>query len=754
MIRFPGFILAAALAFASATQARVLVPDIIDTLAPSGYDHAAQFILKDEKGRLLVAGGLANGYSAVADVGVALLDSNRKVLAQKRYGHRGMDNLLGVVADGHGGYYLFGQASGFDSKICPHTWSVYTGFDPLSQDICDPDAGNDYYRLFAIKLDVNLDTVWTRVMDTSGTSVAGFTDAAGGLRLVYGSRPKDSTCLVTLGPQGNRVSTNCVQAGISNYVMGAPLSGDRLMVGGSVYDYIAIHAEMWMTLCDAAGKPTWHYLSPHLSMVDPFFMYPFGDGVLSYWRIQPDPAGSFGQYEEVRVQGTTVTRTILPSLSKMNPATQFYRTPEGAVVFPPSKDLIVSAKPLNLETDAAGIIDTAAGVDLQYSSVYFPDSTHLWFTFGYLTTKEDMFRYGRARIDQAPRFPDALKNKIWKSLEDDTATATLSALDDHPEGLHIKILGARDTALFEPGTGLFRWLPKPNWHGDTTFRFVATDTVGQTDTLTAHFSIANVNDPIGFIHSDFQPSTITGTGGTSLVPIRIPAFDLDAEPLAYKLLAQPPGLTLGDNGSIVWNPKPVPPGFYPLAVRVSDSASYADAAYSLWVTDGLPPIMDTLVGRNPAFLGGFLFGTKIMVRSLSPKDTAYAVYLLLRSDNAYPPSYHLTLESTGPADTTVDFEIEFYCGFAVEKTEALINGKPLAKQFLPTGPGIRFSARVGQTVDIRTHYGETGEAIRVGVPALVKPVSKARYDALGRAGARKRAARKAVWSRPEQRNVY
>ncbi len=496
MIRFPGFILAAALAFASATQARVLVPDVIDTLAPSGRDNAAQFVLKDEKGRFLVAGGLDNAFGAITDVGVALLDSNRKVLAQRRIGHRATDYLHGVVADGHGGYYLYGQASGFDSQICPHNWYVYPGFAKQLDNLCDYDARNTLFRLFVIKLDANLDTVWTRVMDTSNSSVAGFTDAAGGLRLVYGNRPKDSTCLLTLGPQGNRVSMNCLQAGIPNYVMGTSLSGDRLMVGGSVYDYIAIHAEMWMTLCDAAGKPTWHYLSPHLSMVEPFFMYPFGDGILSYWRIQPDPKGSWGQYEEVRVQGTTLPRAILPSLDKINPATQRYRTLEGAVVFPPSQDLIVSSNPLNLVTNAAGIIDTVYAADLPFTSVYFPDTTHLWFTFSDPTTKEDMFRYGRARIDQAPRFSYTLKNTLWKFLEKDTVTATLSAWDDKPESLHIKILGAQDTALFEPGTGRFRWLPKGNWKGDTTFRFVATDTVGQTDTLTAHFSIANVNDPI------------------------------------------------------------------------------------------------------------------------------------------------------------------------------------------------------------------------------------------------------------------
>lgn len=141
----------------SVSPAQVLTESWRHSIPAAGAGHAAQWILKDGKGRLLTAGVL-DGLSGGSDIGLALVDGAGKVLAQKRFDRGGSEYALGVIALSGGGYYLYGRSTGDIGGSCQRGWTVFSGFGQDAEDAC-PSANLYPYHAFAMRLDDNLDTL-------------------------------------------------------------------------------------------------------------------------------------------------------------------------------------------------------------------------------------------------------------------------------------------------------------------------------------------------------------------------------------------------------------------------------------------------------------------------------------------------------------------------------------------------------------------------------------------------------------------
>jgi hypothetical protein len=735
ILRRPLWAAFAALLAADAAVAgpKLLAVDRVDTFPAAGFGHTAKTILRDGKGRYMVAATLANGYGAIADAGVALLDSAGAILSERRFNRGGAELVHGATSDGKGGYYLFGITSGIGNPGCPQAWTVTSDFGTATDNPCTQIGVTFVYRAYAMKLDANLDTVWIRTLDSVGFgNVSGFADPQGGLRLLYGSASRDSTCLARFDPQGNPLSTQCLAPSREGTFMGTPLSGGRLMLGGTTYDRGSGITSSWMISCDSSGRPDWTHRGDEFTGANPLFIYPSGDAVISYWRI-PAPAMGNGTYGfgillEARARNGTLSVNRILDPAQLDPATPRFPTPEGLVLYAPYREGIPSGLSASPSLDASGRIEAARAPATLFQSVCFPDSAHLWAGIGDGSTATEPLRLARLRLDEPPHFTDASRARVWRYLEGDTARGLITATDDYlPQGLHIRLLGSIDTALFNPATGEFLWAPPADWNGDSVFRFVATDTLGLSDTLVAPVFFANVNDPVAIETRLFYPPVIfPGEPG----PARIPATDADREPLRYVLLAGPAGLGLGDSGQLEWKSRPAP-GFYPLAARVLDSASQAEAAFGLWVTDSMFYQSVTSIAREETYQGGFEIGTAVYARSIGARDTIRSI-ILVSTDYAFPPTYRFEPSFSGPRDPEAEIEVTFYSGFANEGTEVLMNGVPVPARFSPEGPALRFSWRLKDSLEIRTNYGGKGASIKRSAISAAPAVNRARYDALGR----------------------
>ena len=722
---------------AGSAAGQVLAPARIDTLPAGGLGHAARQLLMDGNGHFLAAGVLDNAYLASTDLGAALYDAQGGRLAQRRFSRGGAENVAGVATLRGGGYLLYGASSGYATRNCPSAWTVLASFDENPGDPCAYDTLR--YSAYAMRLDAGLDTVWTRGLGelASVGSMEGVLDAEERLRLFFPDKATDSLCMVTVSPDGAAGARACFHGARYADMRAVAEPGGTFLVAGSQSDPRAGVTNSWLYRLDGQGRTLWTRTFGPYAGEFPRLMHVTPEGmVLCYWRrTTTGPDGGIAEVE-MRITGETVATTVLRQVSDIHAATGRHRHLGGLLIYPPvpgPQSSRVERFGLSGDSVIQERVDSWYVPPLTVQAVRFGDADNLWFSGNVGGSSTSKFVFGRMRLDQPPRFPDSLKAGPRVYREGDSVKLAVSARDDYfPGSVRHSLAGDERWQLFDSAAGMFAWKPADDWYGDTTFRFTAVDTTGQRDSLPLRIVFRNVNDVPWF---DFPGP------GRFLKPEdgiydRIRFGDADKEPLRFTLLASPAGLTLDDSGRVRWYPAAGQRGFFPLAIRLSDSAASVDRSFNLWVEDTLPFPTTNRVGRQSVLIGDPYDGIGIMLRCLD--DTVRTLNAFLTSDQAYPPTYTLSVFGVQEraSDKTSRVEVELYDGFLDPASEVRQSGSLVASRYLASGPRLTFTVTLSHEVKIHTHHGGLPNPVAVKPRLPVRSAArtgKRDVNALGRA---------------------
>ncbi|WP_414529920.1 putative Ig domain-containing protein, partial [Nodularia chucula] len=201
--------------------------------------------------------------------------------------------------------------------------------------------------------------------------------------------------------------------------------------------------------------------------------------------------------------------------------------------------------------------DGQGGQDIQYIKVeLLRDNTPPVFTSTTPTANPQVgktFRYQATAIDP------------------DSDTFTYSLLTGTPSGITINST-----------TGLVTWTPTTAQLGTQEFSILLTDSKGgkalQKVNLTVNPAAPNLAPVI-----TSTPRTQTRLGNSYYY--RVEATDPDGDILTYSLQTAPTGMTITDDGTIIWTPNAAQFGNHSVAIKVSDSSSTSTQSFNLNVSN-------------------------------------------------------------------------------------------------------------------------------------------------------------------------
>jgi large repetitive protein len=170
-------------------------------------------------------------------------------------------------------------------------------------------------------------------------------------------------------------------------------------------------------------------------------------------------------------------------------------------------------------------------------------------------------------------------------FEDRDSDVVAFALLESPAGMSI-----------HPSLGTVRWMPVADQLGESTVTVQVADPDGRTDTQTYKLNVSRFGGPPRI--SSIPPTEAAiGTGYLYSVLAR----DAEGDPLTYRLLAAPAGMTITPTtGEIVWTPAPEQLGSQDVVIEVSDGVGGAvTQAFAIRVRDGLPNLPPVITSSAP-----------------------------------------------------------------------------------------------------------------------------------------------------------
>jgi large repetitive protein len=170
-------------------------------------------------------------------------------------------------------------------------------------------------------------------------------------------------------------------------------------------------------------------------------------------------------------------------------------------------------------------------------------------------------------------------------FEDRDSDVVAFALLESPAGMSI-----------HPSLGTVRWMPVADQLGESTVTIQVADPDGRTDTQTYKLNVSRFGGPPRI--SSIPPTEAAiGTGYLYSVLAR----DAEGDPLTYRLLAAPAGMTITPTtGEIVWTPAPEQLGSQDVVIEVSDGVGGAvTQAFAIRVRDGLPNLPPVITSSAP-----------------------------------------------------------------------------------------------------------------------------------------------------------
>ncbi len=201
-----------------------------------------------------------------------------------------------------------------------------------------------------------------------------------------------------------------------------------------------------------------------------------------------------------------------------------------------------------------------------------------------LTSRSRPFRITIRPMNDPPELLGEPPDSI---LQDAYLDYHFQARDVDDDDLLFTILGAPEGMASSPD-GELTWSPGNDDVGVHVLIVTVTDPGGASDSLAWNLIVVNVNDPPR-IEGRPPESVIEDT----LLLYQFRAFDMDGDPVDFSYEGAPDGMTLLENGSVMWMPSNDDVGRYVIQVMCKDLEGASDnLSWSLEVIDvNDPPVI-------------------------------------------------------------------------------------------------------------------------------------------------------------------
>lgn len=556
-----------------------------------GLDDGPNRVRVTREGNLLVAATLGNGYT-VAEAALLELDSNGTLLKGRLF-HKAYDDLAtDAVKLADGGYLLSGYSQ-YVNVPCAAPWKVDSNLHAAISAECSQAGGTSYYNAFLIRLDANMDTLWTR---SYAPRLLDFIHPSAGGNIVAVARngtnnggANDTLLLLRMNASGNLVSRAILGMPGTSALYYLSLGDSGFVLGGSKGSGNA--RASWVARIDTAGTVVWERNDPTRGATWSLAKDRFGR-ILQYGNSLPDNGGdAAGVVSRYDLGGQIDTIVPIPRVTA-GVESRLHGITGGGQYLLSSAD--ADGFRLRLYNPATGASRTSTW-DLvrRFTDIMGLPSSGAWYAFGspstnFGTTQNDI-QVVKLGVNNPPRFADRFRTLKVRMEGDGEWRDTLRATDDFPgDSARLTWTGtANSRTQFSAATGVFRWQPPSDYFGDTSFTFMASDRLGQTDTLRYSMRVTGVNDDptlsLNFARFDRQQAAAPG----DTVLGTVVGVDADRDSLTYNLAFPVPGLTLDSKtGAFRWVPQ-FPLGPQPVYFEVSDGHVIVRRGFSFIVTNNV-----------------------------------------------------------------------------------------------------------------------------------------------------------------------
>ena len=174
----------------------------------------------------------------------------------------------------------------------------------------------------------------------------------------------------------------------------------------------------------------------------------------------------------------------------------------------------------------------------------------------------------------------------------------VDASDADKDLLAFQLLSGPIGMSLHPSLGTLRWTPEADQLGDHEVIVQVTDPEGTTDVQSFDVRVT-VNGTPPRILSTAETEASVGTG--YLYPVT--AVDREGDPLRYRLLAAPTGMTIVEGTGVVsWTPTATQVGLHDVVVEVADGVGgAATQAFRILVADGVANLPPEIRSTAPRF---------------------------------------------------------------------------------------------------------------------------------------------------------
>ena len=182
--------------------------------------------------------------------------------------------------------------------------------------------------------------------------------------------------------------------------------------------------------------------------------------------------------------------------------------------------------------------------------------------------------------------PRITSTSITAAVVETAYSYQVQAVDPEGGNVGYELASAPNGMRIDAVTGQIDWIPSPSQAGLHSVSVRVLDPLGAYATQSWQISVTD--QPNGTPEILSLPETLATVGTEYLYQVQ--AVDPDGDPLAYRLVYAPSGMTVDNLGTIRWIPSEGQKGHRPLEVRVEDDkGGFVTQAYAIdVVADGAP----------------------------------------------------------------------------------------------------------------------------------------------------------------------
>ncbi|MEM6470111.1 MAG: FG-GAP-like repeat-containing protein [Planctomycetota bacterium] len=235
-----------------------------------------------------------------------------------------------------------------------------------------------------------------------------------------------------------------------------------------------------------------------------------------------------------------------------------------------------------------------------------------------------------ALVNSAPIITSA---PITSAVIGRTYAYDIQTLDPDRDPISFALLDAPAGMSIDPLRGTVRWIPDGDQLGESDVVIRVADIFGDETVQSFKLTARRFGGPPILVST---PETEASVGSAFFYSVQ--AIDAERDPLSYRLLAAPNGMTISEStGEVTWTPTVDQVGTQSVVIEVSDGAGGASTqAFVVLVSEGIPNLPPTIESEAPRF---------------TAVGSEYRYQLIAVDPEQSPLDYVL---AEGPAGMTID----------------------------------------------------------------------------------------------------